>query len=392
MILASFYIADKFNLNTTSGVTPIHTFIAYWTIAISIVGICLVAIPAWLGIRLGAAFATVLGLLSMIPLTLLAVMPIFKPSAADWGQLSSPSWFSQIDGSSFFSNFQGHGWLTIYIAYSFLLTWNVIAMEAAACYIGECKDPERDAKIAMNLEGLYGLFIYTMIPVSFVVVLGATKLSNATLADPKTIFTSFSTAVFGSSASWLDWLIAIMLIIALCLSVLNAIMGSARALHQMSIDGDFPRIFARVNRHGVPGFSMGFNVVCSIALVFTGGAVEIYSLSNVGYLASFIPVLVGYYLLRRYRPDKNRPVRLPEFFKWIALAMAALYFVIWIYGGIVYTGLPNAALGGNNTRIYYFIGWIILLTYLPLYWWRKRVEDPRHAAEAAELPAQATGD
>ena len=52
---------------------------------------------------------------------------------------------------------------------------------------------------------------------------------------------------------------------------------------------------------------MGFNVVCSIALIFTGGAVEIYSLSNVGYLASFIPVLVGYYLLRKYRPDMKPP-------------------------------------------------------------------------------------
>src|ERR1700744_4867746 len=51
MILASFYIADKFNLYTTSGITPIHTFIAYWTIGISIVGILLVFIPAWFGIR-----------------------------------------------------------------------------------------------------------------------------------------------------------------------------------------------------------------------------------------------------------------------------------------------------------------------------------------------------
>ena len=390
MILASFYIADKFNLNTTSGITPIHTFIAYWTIGISIVGILLVFIPAWFGIRLGAMFATVLGLLSMIPLTLLAVMPIFKPSKADWGQLSG---FHQLDGTGFFTNFQGHGWLTIYIAYGFLLTWNVIAMEAAACYIGECRDPERDAKIAMNAEGLYGLFIYTMIPVSFVVVLGASKLSNASLADPKTIFTTFATAVFGSSASWLDWLIAIMLIIALCLSVLNAIMGSARALYQMSIDGDFPKVFSRVNRHGVPGFSMSINVICSILLVFTGGAVEIYSLSNVGYTASFLPVLVGYYLLRKYRADMRRPVRLPEFFKYVALFLAAVYFVIWLYGGIVYTGLPNAALGGSNTRVYYFIGWAILVAYLPLYWYRSRIEDRRPDTEApSQMSAPASGE
>src|SRR5437763_13624471 len=99
MILASFYIVDKFGLST-NGFTPIHTPIAYWTIVISIVGILLVFIPAWLGIRLGAMFATVLGLLSMIPLTLLALMPFLHPSAADWGNLSG---FHHLDGSSFFS-------------------------------------------------------------------------------------------------------------------------------------------------------------------------------------------------------------------------------------------------------------------------------------------------
>ena len=51
-------------------------------------------------------------------------------------------------------------------------------MEAAACYIGETRDPDRDAKIAMNAEGLYGLFIYTMIPISFIIVLGADQINS----------------------------------------------------------------------------------------------------------------------------------------------------------------------------------------------------------------------
>jgi amino acid transporter len=383
MILASFYLGDKFDLNQTDGVTPIHTFISYTTIWISIVGILLVFIPAWLGIRLGALFATVLGLLSMIPLTLLAVLPLFKPSSRDFGNLSG---FEQLDGTSFFSSLLGHNWLTIYIAFAFLLTWNVIAMEAAACYIGECRNPERDAKIAMNLEGLYGLFIYTMIPVSFVIVFGAAGLSDPAQADPKTIFSNFASVVFGTGADWLDWLITMMLVVALALSVLNAIMGCARGLHQMSIDGEFPRIFSWVNKHGVPGFAMGFNVVCSIALIFTGGAVEIYSLSNVGYTASFIPVLVGYYLLRQTRPDMARPVRMPEFFKYVALALAAVYFVIWLYGGLVFTSLPNALLDNNDTKVYYFIGWAILLSYVFFYWYRIKVEDPKHARKDAPAP------
>ncbi|HEY1479263.1 MAG TPA: APC family permease [Gaiellales bacterium] len=384
MILASFYITEKFSLSQ-KGFTPIHTPIAYWTVIISIVGILLVFIPAWLGIRFGAAFATVLGLISMIPLTLLAILPFFKPSVAHWGNLSG---FKHLDGSGFFTNAFNHNWLVIYIAFAFLLTWNVIAMEAAACYIGECRNPDKDAKIAMNLEGLYGLFIYTMIPIAFVIVFGASKLSNPAFADPRTIFSDFASVIFGSSASWLDWMISAMLVVALSLSVLNAIMGSGRAVYQMSIDGQFPRIFGTVNKHGVPGFSMGFNAVCSIALIFTGGAVEIYSLSNVGYTASFIPVLIGYYLLRKYRPDMRRPFRLPEFMKYVALGLALFYFIIWLYGGIVYTGLPNASLGGANTRVYYFIGWAILAAYLPLYLYRTRVEDPKHAKDA---PLDAAG-
>src|SRR6201987_5959166 len=44
MILASFYIVDRFKLNATAGITPIHTFIAWWTLGISIVGILILAI------------------------------------------------------------------------------------------------------------------------------------------------------------------------------------------------------------------------------------------------------------------------------------------------------------------------------------------------------------
>ena len=321
MILASFYIVDRFKLST-AGFTPIHTPIAWWTLGISIVGLLLLAIPAVRGLRFGTVFATTLALLSMIPLTFLAISWIFNPSAVDFSWL----WhFRHTNGTGFFSPLFGHGWLTLYIAFSFLLTWNVIAMEAAACYIGETKNPDRDAKIAMNLEGLYGLFIYTMIPVAFIIVLGLPALGNAALVDPKTIFVHYAANVFGTGtgSSILEWLIAIMLILALILSALNAITGTARSLHQMSTDGQFPRFFQRVNNHGVPNRAMWFNVACSIAVVFMGGAVEIYTFSNVGYLASFIPVLIGYFLLRKHRPNVRRPFKLPEWMKYVALLIAA---------------------------------------------------------------------
>jgi hypothetical protein len=175
MILASFYIANLFKLNTTAGISLLGTKIAWWTIAISVIGILLLFIPSYRGLRFGTFFATALALLSMIPLTFLAISWIFHPSVVDFSQLTH---FRHTDGSGFFAPTFGHGWLTISIAFSFLLTWNVIAMEAAACYIGETRDPDRDAKIAMNLEGGYGVFIYTMIPIAFVIVLGVHALGG----------------------------------------------------------------------------------------------------------------------------------------------------------------------------------------------------------------------
>jgi amino acid transporter len=384
MILASFYIVDRFGLST-AGFTPIHTPIAWWTLGISVVGLLLLAIPAVRGLRFGTGFATALAVLSMVPLTFLAIAWIFNPSSVDFGQLFP---FRHTNGSGFFSPLFGHGWLTLYIAFSFLLTWNVIAMEAAACYIGETKNPDKDAKIAMNLEGLYGLFIYTMIPVAFVIVLGLGALGNSALVDPKTIFVHYASDVFGAGtgSNILEWLIAIMLILALILSALNAITGTARSLHQMSTDGQFPRFFQHVNKHGVPNRSMLFNVACSIAVVFMGGAVEIYTFSNVGYLASFIPVLIGYFLLRKYRPNVRRPFKLPEWMKWVALVIAAGYLVIYFYGGPTYANCScNAA--GIKTLPYYFIGIGVVLSYVLFYLYRKYVEDRRVTARAPEAVA-----
>ena len=69
----------------------------------------------------------------------------------------------------------------------------------------------------------------------------------------------------GSGGSVLNWLVAFMLIVALALSALNAIMGCARSLHQMSVDGQFPRWFQRINHHGVPDRAMFFR--CRLAAV-----------------------------------------------------------------------------------------------------------------------------
>jgi amino acid transporter len=113
--------------------------------------------------------------------------------------------------------------------------------------------------------------------------------------------------------------------------------------------------------------------------------VQIYTFSNVGYLASFIPVLIGYFLLRKDRPNVRRPFKLPEWMKYVALLIAAVYAVIYFYGGPVYADCScNAA--GQKTLPYYFIGIGVVLCYFPLYWIRKKIEDPRNALRQSTTP------
>lgn len=335
--------------------------VSYFTLGLGAILSIALFIPAYLGIRFGTLFATILGLLSMIPLTALAVIPFFT---GDF-HASNLDGFRLPDGTAFFT---GHSFF-LFLQFSALLTWNVIAMEAAGCYIGECKRPERDAPIAMNLEGGYGVFIYTVLPLAVLGVLGV-KFIVPHAADINGILAGYAKSAMNFAG--VDKIVTITLLIALLLSSLNAIMGCARSLYMMALDGQAPRIFGHVNRHNVPDFSMGLNVVLNILLLFAGTPGAIYVLSNVGYVGSFVPVLLGYYFLRRWRPDVLRPYKLPEFMKYVAVGLAALYFFVWAVG-IPACAIKGCQPGGGKMFV---IGVIIVLLYFPLYWWR-RSEDRR---------------
>jgi amino acid transporter len=328
--------------------------VTYFTIIVGAILSVLLLLISNRGIRFGTGAATVLGLLSMIPLTIIAVAPFFT------GDVHTANiWPANLpDGTGFFT---GHAFF-LFLQFSALYTWNAIAMEAAGCYIGECKNPERDAPIAMNLSGGYGTFIYTFLPLAVLGVLGVAFIQNS--LDPNAILVETAVRSIGSGVGKV---VTAALIIALALSSLNAIMGCARSLYMMALDGQAPRIFGRVNAHTVPNFSMGLNTVLNILLIFVGAPGSIYVLSNVRYVGSFVPVLIGYYFLRRWRPEIHRPFKLPEWMKYVALALAALYFVVWAVG-IPACAIEGCQLGGGKM---FLIGVFVVLLYFPLNWWRR---------------------
>jgi amino acid transporter len=358
MILTAAYIPALFGF-TPSGfwANTIQLFsveVSYFTLIVGAALSLLLLMIANRGIKFGTGAATVLGILSMVPLTIIAVAPFLTGDVQ-----GSNIWPPTLpDGTAFFSGSAFY----LFLQFSALYTWNAIAMEAAACYIGEVKNPDRDAPIAMNLSGGYGTFIYTFLPMAVLGVLGVSFIQDS--LDPNTILVTTATESLGEGVSKI---VTAALLIALALSSLNAIMGCARSLYMMALDGQAPRIFGHVNRHNVPNFSMGLNTVLNILLIFVGAPGAIYVLSNVGYVGSFVPVLIGYYFLRRWRPEVFRPYKLPEWMKYVALALAALYFFVWAVG-IPACAIEGCQPGGGKM---FLIGVVVVLLYFPLYWWRK---------------------
>jgi amino acid transporter len=370
MILAASYIAALFHVPLGKLVDPLGglgTPEGIGVLIITLVGLVGLFIPCYLGVRLGTGFATLLGIVSMVPITLLIILPVFKPSTFHWSNVSG----------FHFADPKTAGFAFV-MSWLFVMSWNGIGVEGAACYVAECRNPSRDAKIAMTAEGLYGLFVYAATAIVFVAVLGASLKS----ADPLTEYTGFADHIFGSGG-WVKYLIGIPLIGALMLSVLNAIMGVGRSLFQASEDRLIPKFFAHKNKHHSPDYAMFFNLACALVVALFGSPVRIYIFSNVGYLIAIVAALVGYFVVRQFQPDKVSPFRLPGYVRWIALAMGIFLTFVYFEGG---WGSPDIVVGPGQGHTLYLLGFAVVAVYVPLHLWRRMTDRRDGVAPLSRLP------
>ena len=362
--LAALYITDLFGIPLGGTYGPISDkFGSAWSVGVIVTAaviLLVVFIPGWLGIRLGATFATILGIGSIVPLVLIIILPFFKPSTIDFGRVQLGTLPEGVTGS----------WQLI-VGWAFIFVWTVWAMEAAACYIGECREPARDAKIAMTAEGLFGLFIYITLPLMLLAVLGTAGFAALGSGDANVVFLGYVDAIFGANEFW-RWFIGLALVAALLLSVLNALIGASRGLWQNSIDGVLPKIFSKTNKHGSPSTAIILSLVASLLVLLVGSPLQIYVFSNMGYLFALAVAMIGFGVFRWKRNDFPRPVKMPRIMGPFAILFGVLGLILWIVGG--YYAADYAV--GSGYRWLFWVGLILLALYVPLHLWR-RIEDKR---------------
>jgi amino acid transporter len=352
--------------------TNAHVMVGKQDIFAPIVG-SVVLLVVWAvaiaGIRPTVWMTYALAILTMLPLTLVAIVP-WVTGHMNLGNLNNTTF--PANGAAPLS-FAGLG---IFFAMWYLGGWSAYAVECAAAFTPEYKHPEVETPKALRWAGVIQIFIFALVPIALVGTVGQSVIAQA----PYIAFVPVLHDLFGSFGSAV---VLIMLLSALLLSALIATADGGRALFQLARDGLTLRWLSHLNRQQVPDHGMTWDLVIQGVMMWfpylagvigfttiaTNAPIVILAVSNLGYILCHVMAITAFILLRRQQPNAKRPFKLGSY--WVPLAWFLLIFNILI----IPTGAVNPSLGYGVVP--FLLGVLVLLISVALYWVRKNVEDPR---------------
>jgi APA family basic amino acid/polyamine antiporter len=204
-----------------------------------------------------------------------------------------------------------------------------VGFDAVSTAAQEARNPQRDLPIGI----LGSLAICTVIYILVATVLiGIVPYTRLNVPDPLAV------GIDATGLTWLSPVIKISALFGLFSTMLVTLLGQTRIFYSMSRDGLLPAAFGRVHdRWRTPHVSTALTG-CVVAVA--SGLLPISVLSqlvSMGTLLAFVLVSVGVVVLRRTRPELERPFRTPAM-PWVPVLavvacvaqMAALPGATWI--------------------------------------------------------------
>jgi len=211
--------------------------------------------------------------------------------------------------------------------------WNNIGFTAA-----EVKNPKRDVALSMAFGTIIVITLYCLANLAYLFALPLSQIQNA--PDDR-VATAALNAIFGPAG-------AVIMAVAIIISTFGCnnglILAGSRVAYAMAKDGLFFRATGKLNSRGVPGIALvyqGFWIVILLLLRTRkpdGTYGNLYSdlLDYVVFsvLIFYALTIAGIFVLRKNRPDAERPYRafgypvLPALYIVSALA---IMFVLLLY-------------------------------------------------------------
>jgi amino acid transporter len=257
-----------------------------------------------------------------------------------------------------------HGWIGLPAAltWMFVMAWSVYGIEACASFVPEYKETLRDTRLAMRVSGLLVLAIYVLMPLGVSGLVGQKVIS----ANPSNFYGTAFARVFGGGS----WIMTICLIAGVLLMMLMTSADGGRVLYGSSRDGMTVRQLGELNKWGVPGRAMTFDLVLNVGLVlFLGNILSVLIAGNLGYVLMHVFAISGFLLLRRDSPNAKRPIRLAK--PWLFIAGSLCIIDI----ALLYFGVTHSKITGYGGTRELLIGLGVLSLSIVLFAYRRRVQD-----------------
>lgn len=333
------------------------------------------------GILRSARTTMILGVTALIPLMLIALVPLltgdhpsdhFSPLVP----IARDATGHVIDGEW---NMAG---ITLMAGGLFIAAWSTYGFETAVCYTREFRDPKRDTFKAILFSGLLCIVVFTLVPLAFQGHMGLGKIVTEAVVDEAGVITTpavydgmlspdiYSGMGVANAMSHMVGggelvanILVVMLVLAVLLSIMTSMSGSSRTLYQASADGWLPRYLSHVNEHGAPTRAMWTDLCFNLVLLLLSDYVFVLAASNVGYIIfNFLNLNAGW-IHRMDRPHWDRPFRAPTVILAIGAALSFVNLILMGLGADIYGA-------GTLTAGLVFAGLII-----PVFLYRHYVQD-----------------
>ncbi len=320
-----------------------------------------------------------IGLLVLIPMTIVGIVPFFNGgvNAANFTPLVPPT-----------GAWDNPGW-TYFLGALFIAGWSTYAFETAVCYTREFKNPATDTIKSIFWAGLVSVLLYSLVASTFQGYLGLEGMTQPGIVDGTGVAAAMGDMVGGGNPIIVH-LLEMMMILALILAIMMAMSGSSRTLYQGGVDGWLPKYLSHVNEHGAPTRAMWTDLVFNLGLLtFAASDATAYylilAISNVGYMLFIFLNLQATWIHRIDSPNIPRPYRAPTA---LIAFNALLGFVNLVFMG------AGAKVWGNANALWY--GLIFAALIIPVFIYRHYIQDggkfPDHMLQDLDLKGQDLGE
>ena len=232
---------------------------------------------------------------------------------------------------------------------------------------GEVKNPRRNIPLSLVFGAAIVIFLYFLANVAYVVTLPVQGVPEAAdvvgrgiqFAQFDRVGTAAAEMIFGAPAAVI---MAVLIMISTFGCNNGLVLSGARVYYAMAKDGLFFGATGKLNRKAVPGTALVVQGVWASLLCLSGTYSDLLDYVIFAVLVFFVLVVSAIFVLRKKRPDWERPYK-----AWGYPVVPALYI---LFAAAIAVDL--LIFKTRNT----FPGLLIVLLGIPVYYLRKKLARP----------------